>query len=217
MPRCIAVLTVPRSGSSALAGALHSAGLSFGESELIGPHKIWNPKGHYEIRQWHEHGQNIMRRVVSGLQPLEGDIAGIANIIAMRNAATPTMWGVKSAWLSYSLPYILPYLPADLRLLVMHRNFTAQVESNRQHLENGTGTTLEAAQRVVIGHRAQLYTTAHKLANYPQYHVQFEALTEEPERVLSDVLWFCCEGIAGVSTAKIESATEFIEKGLRHW
>lgn len=57
MTRCIAVVSIGRSGSSALAGALHQAGISFGdERELIGPHEEFNPKGHFEMASWRRRG-----------------------------------------------------------------------------------------------------------------------------------------------------------------
>lgn len=218
MTRCVAILTVPRSGSSALAGALHAYGLSFGEDgELIGAHQSFNPKGHFEIRKWHDYGIGIARSIDSGLKPGSRDIDGIAAIISKRNKAHPDIWGVKSAWLSHSLPYIWPYMPSDVRLIAIHRRFDAQVRSNVLHLDGGNGTTEDMARYKVLRHRARLYQTLSDFSHLPHYHVQFEALTDDPETVLRQVLAFCYEGIADVDEPMVGRACDWIDASLRHW
>ena len=54
-PRLILVIGAARSGTSCVAGVLHTLGVRMGiEEHLIGPHPEFNPKGHFEDVCFHD-------------------------------------------------------------------------------------------------------------------------------------------------------------------
>jgi hypothetical protein len=61
MSRCVLVVSIPRAGSSCVAGVLHKLGVDMGEGHFQNKDKF-NPKGYFEDLQWRYANQRITGR-----------------------------------------------------------------------------------------------------------------------------------------------------------
>lgn len=217
--RCILVLAVGRSGSSALAGALHQAGVSMGpDAELIGPHAEFNPKGHFEWRPWWELSK-MVRNAYAGKESLRHDTSErFRNLLARRIAGNPAIFGIKDVYAPWSLPYWWEHLPQDTRVVVLHRSINGRAQSIMRHDNGGKGCDTATALRIAENGYVKLAEAVGTLGGtVPRIHVQFEALSDSPSAVAQAVRW-CYEGLdVRLNGAQVDAAVQWIEPRLRHW
>jgi hypothetical protein len=207
-------MTVGRSGSSATAGALHQAGISFGgPEELVPAHPDFNAKGHFERYAWHMHERHVALAIQRGVQPDGKDIAGIEAQI--RKNSDKQIWGIKSVYAPWGFPYYEPMLPRDWRMIVLHRRFGAVVQSYMRHMNEGNGCSEEHAEQSVIEGWAAFYNTVYRYRHRPQYHIEFERITSDPYMAMTELLGFAYDGV-DVSETQIAAAADWIEPNLRH-
>jgi hypothetical protein len=136
MSRCILVFCLPRSGSSALAGALHRMGVDMGEGFLQRPDAL-NPRGYYEDLRWH--GVN---KALSGYGYEIWEPVRMTRIVEKRLGALldqlddKSLWGMKSPRLAFTASAIIPEIERrghDVRALVTRRPIGQVVDSMRRH------------------------------------------------------------------------------------
>ena len=212
MTRCIYIATVGRSGSSALAGALHQAGISFGEpDDLMGAHRTLNPRGHFEMHTWFRAERGIAEAVEAGREPDAADLERIAELSAQRSEQHPVIWGVKSAR-PLALRYVWPLLPKDTLLLLAKREFTATVASYMVHGKLDE----ETARQKVTDYYTALRAGVASIGIEP-IAVCYEHLIQHPDITLGWVLRVCYGGKQMVTTAQIEAAVDWIEPALKHY
>lgn len=213
MTRCIVVLTVGRSGSSAVAGALHHAGISFGRADdLMGPDRRFNPKGHFEMSSWWQADRALTEAIQAGKHALCGPHLDLIN---RRNVEEPVIWGVKSPFFPWTLPALIPLLPSDLRLVVLHRRFDAIVASRMRHGNGGAGISMSAALHDTECNLARLYGHCAKFSYLPQYHVQFEEVIDNPYVEMTYLLAYCLDGLDWLPS-QIDKAAKWISPALVH-
>jgi len=130
---CIMIIGLPRSGTSAVSGALHKAGVLM-QRQSMG-RNAFNPQGYYEDVQWKETnkawvgGSNYRLSIPNGKMP--DNIACRYRKLAQRYQGAH-LWGIKDPRLCVTARYIWPLLD-EVRIVVVHRDFDAVVRSFWSH------------------------------------------------------------------------------------
>jgi hypothetical protein len=216
MTRVIVILTIGRSGSSALAGALHQAGIPFeAHGDNMGNSRDFNPKGHFEWSSWWRAGKWLKERLTTDGNGVEVLIDGHRDLVKSCSAANPQIWGVKSPWFPWTLPHVIGLLPADHRVIVIRRGREATIQSFMRHGNLGQGMTYDEAAVTVDEQMAVLEATAAGLT-CPVRNVTFEQIMAHTWRSMAGTLEFCYQDIAEVSVEQIEIATTWIDPELCH-
>lgn len=221
MSRSVLVLSLPRSGSSCVAGILDRLGVSMGESHLSKPNAA-NPIGYYQDDRWTR---------------LNADVGGwgystktVESITAEQKAAyrrliteceKKPIWGVKHPRLCFVSQFIWPLL-VDMRMIAIHRPFADVVQSLVRYSEINAG----GSQILSRGEAEGIITRwknayEQRMAEYPTeiYHIDYYDLLQKPKDQVSKLASFCFEGYGGLRPDKIQmdNATGFVQDGLRHF
>lgn len=131
---CVIVLGLPRSGTSALAGALQAMGVHMGD-ELLPAMAGVNDKGFFEDTEFLEMHIHLMGSHTDPKIEFEQDLPQrtldwYEKLVQKREAAHP-WWGVKDPKLCFLLPYLVRYLRGPYKILVTRRPFHESVQSMR--------------------------------------------------------------------------------------
>lgn len=183
MSRCIVVLSIGRSGSSALSGMLHELGVDMGEEFVPASYK--NPWGTYEELELYK----LNRRVFSG----EAKPSEYAGYVEQRQPTyeepASGIWGVKDPALCHTLHYLLPYLD-DVRIIALTRNSEDAIQSfNRVELMG-----INAA-RTWCAELTTLFDEQLKNFDGPILELTWEGIKNDPARVVEGLTTFCYEGL----------------------
>lgn len=209
MGRCILVLGIHRSGSSAVAGVLHHLGVSMGP-QLLGSHSS-NPLGHFEDSEFVVLNEEIIGdwKNPNTSNIIENQQVQLKELVALRNK--DFLWGVKDLRLCITAKWIFPLLD-DVRIIVVSRPLGASVGS----LMVRDGLTRDEAQRIQLHYR-----TASELllqqCEIPIYNINYEALVSNPGYEVPQLAQFISEGICTIGGLAIRRASDFIEPQLHHW
>lgn len=215
--RFILVYSIGRTGSSAMGGALHQAGLPMGrEGFFTGSHPYFNAKGHFEEHIWWYHSKEIAKAVEVGLEPKEFDINAIKFIIDTRRELGHKVWGVKDVYAPWSLPYWREFLPQDWRMICLHRRWDGQFQSMLRHGNEGKGRTPVECLVDLGNGLAQYYGSFETYKDIEQMHVNYEYFVDNPIISFDAILKFCYEGIADVTEEQVMAAAQWIEPELKH-
>lgn len=223
MGRCILVLCLPRSGSSALAGALHRMGVDMGEGHLQVADAL-NPKGYYEDLRWHAinkplsgYGYEIRepvrmtplieRRIYDVLEQVEGK----------------PLWGIKSPRFAFTASHIVPHIERaghEVRPIVTYRPIEQVIDSMHRHSQkayNGTRRrTRRAVETTITRWKKALSKSIDEILPRAAIEVHYSDLTEAPEWTLRDVCSFVYSKIDS-PLPDIAPAIEWINPEMRHF
>lgn len=220
--RSIVILTAPRSGSSALAGALHSMGVNMGEG-FFQPTDGLNPKGYYESMLW--------RRPTNQLTGVRYDVRipnqlpepyrkRYLSAIARSKAGGP-VWGVKDTRMVFVFPLILSMIQAasDLRVISLKRQREGVISSLVDHSRRAYGGRFKLSYNQASKKVAK-WTSAQKrclelLDKEILLEVSYEEMLTNTLSVMDSLRDFCFDGFKKhASTAK--KAARFIDPDLNH-
>lgn len=218
--RAIVVLALPRSGSSALAGALHRLGVDFGEGYLQPPDQS-NPRGYYEETRW-----NAIHKGMTGVRYGTKEPAELPRrhrqsyARLVRFCSRKPIWGIKSPRLCFVLHLILPILQdsCEVRLIYAHRDWEANVASLKQHSEvayRGRFKMTDDEAEVKLSEWQAALERRLEEFDGPVYEVSYSDLVDDPVTTLAGLEAFCFEGMEEFS-AGIEGAADWIDPSLRH-
>lgn len=216
MSRSILVLGVPRSGTSAVAGALHALGVDMGTGHLQKGNE-WNERGYYEDLRW----QKLNKRIT-------GDRYGTNHPAAIGNGLVEAyqrlieeceqspLWGVKDPRLCFTARFIWPML-REPRMVVVHRAPSASAESLMHHSRGNYGgkhaMTLEEAMSVRDTWQEAMNDTVFGFPG-PKFIIRFEELLDQPRQVVEQLATFCFDGLSLMPDVK--AGQWFIDPNLRH-
>lgn len=217
--RAIFVLSLPRSGSSAVAGALHRMGVDMGQGHWQ-PKDASNPGGYYEDLRWQRlnkelAGSGYASRHVAKLPDRHREAYRDLFELCSRQA----LWGVKAPRMAFLFQHLWPLASSfcELRVVSVVRPKEEVIDSLQRHSEVAYGgarrmSRARAARLVANWHRAELQSQR----DCPQagHVVHYGRLVEDPERELIDLVRFVFEG-TGIEPDLTE-AIEWIQPGLRH-
>lgn len=218
--RIIVVLSLPRSGSSAIAGALHRMGVDMGEGHLQPP-DLANPRGYYEDMRW-----NAIHKAVTGIRYGMREPAGLSQkhwqsyAHLVRICSRKPVWGIKSPRLCFVLHLLLPILQdaCDVRLVRVRRDWEANMASLRWHSElayrGRFKMTDDEAEVLLTEWQAALERRLEEFDG-PVFEVNYDDLVNDPAATLTELETFCFKGMKKLS-AGIERAVDWIDPSLRH-
>ncbi len=219
-PRLILVIGAGRSGTSCVAGVLHTLGVRMGiEEHLIGPHPEFNPKGHFEDRCFHsflaEVRANEHRGGATGAQWTE-----LQRLLAEHQQGP--VWGLKDASLVHPGEWVAAAAAPDygLRVVAVHRRFDGIVASRQRHANEGQGATYSEAVASTLRHLEAMGGTLRRLgARYPVYHVQYEEMVKNPGEEVWALAHFVYAGLSWscLDEGVVAQAVAFVDPELRHY
>ena len=212
LPAQILVLGMHRSGTSALTGALSSAGVFVGgEQELTGTN--WeNPKGFFERRDARNicdallHGSGADWWKVSRFSPDNADHevvrakrSEIGELVSQLNERAENAWALKEPRLCVLLPIFRSFLSKPFAIIVArHPVEVARSLRRRNGFPIAVGMALwEAYMCSAMQHAADL----------EHFVVRYDEILDEPERLFAELFeWLEQRGVAGLdATAAINS------------
>jgi len=207
MSRAILVIGPQGSGSSAIAGAMHSLGISMG-ANLKGASAL-NPKGHFECLvfeklalRWNEKEEEI----ASNLSQVQ---EAFREYVLARNKEG--VWGLKMPLMISFVPFIVPFVD-ECRMVSIDRPAEACIKSSMVKYPSLTRDTIEYMHNLIRVRRLELI----ERYSMPNIDVDYNELTSNTREVIGRVADFCFEGLEKPSHDVIDSAVAFIEPTFNH-
>jgi hypothetical protein len=222
MGRAIIVLCLPRTGSSAVAGALHRMGVDMGEGHMQ-PADPLNERGYYEDTRW-QNASKLMAGYGKSLTPPRELGAAPARIVHMALDAVggKPIWGFKSPRAAFTLPLLLPDIQArghDVRIVAVEREYGAVRASMKDHSDREWGgkrrLTMRGIETLLENWRIALDGTL-SACDVPQYTVHYEAMLANTRPALAALEVFAFAGLEHLSNG-IDEAVAWIDPALRHF
>lgn len=222
--RTIAIISRPRTISSALAGALEKLGVNMG-GRFQQPRDPLNPRGYFEDRRWQRVLKNLTGKHYRLKTPNhlpERYRAAFAKLIQDADKKHD-IWGVKNPRLCLALPHLLD-LFTDLRVIHLERDWQANVESLVRHSEmayNGQlrMTPEQAEAKLTTWDQAVLTAIkAARAADVPVYEANGADIINDPATALQDIADFVFGDYFVKPTAEqMEAAVRWIDPDLEHF
>ena len=219
---CVIVLGHHRSGTSALAGALHHLGVHMGDRLLVG-NVATNPKGHYEDTEL----VMLNERAISGdwrnPKVIQAPIyrQRFKTYVENRAERAPSaIWGVKDPRLCFTLPLFLEALRADdmaARIVTSVRSRADVVRSleKRGALNGVPPDVVYDRYQVAIESAIARFKEAYPVEE-PRF-VEYDSLVGFPQvEVLALMGWLGMK-LEGQGAQRADEAVAFLEPSLRHW
>lgn len=184
--RCIIVLSLPRSGSSLVAGCLHRLGVDMGEGHLQHADKS-NPTGYYEDMRWHQINKFLAGSRYTAQRVWTLPVRQRAEYEALAaECAKKPLWGAKAPRFAHVFQHVWPIIAkvAEIRVVVVNRDRSAVISSLMQHSRTAYGGALvmsraKAAQLLVKWNAALV--SGLEGFDGPVLEVGYEALMSDPE------------------------------------
>jgi hypothetical protein len=225
MSRFIGVLTLPRSGSSMVAGMLHHAGVNMGD-KLAGV-SPYNEKGIYEHVPFYELNHAITyhfdQRGLWDYDTIQRFQSAQLSIGELRTRYRTEAWrleselyGQKEPLLAVAWNHVHWVIPGDKRLIVVNRRWDHIIDSAmqvRQHIaamKELTQAHIEAMYTFVRGYINKIV----QITQYPVLHVQYERILEDPVTETRRIVDFAFNGLS--LDADYEAALAVVEPALNH-
>jgi hypothetical protein len=218
MGRSILVLGVPRSGTSAVAGALHHLGVDMGTGHLQQGNE-WNPRGYYEDLRWQKLNKAITGPRYGHEQPTAISVERVEQYRALAELCdTNFLWGMKDPRLCFTAPFIWVWLQ-EPRIIAVKRSAEASAASLMRHSqENYNGRYAMSLQQARALINVWSVAMAERLRQFhgPSIKVHYEELVNSPEDVLYDLGRFSFHGLRELQP-DYKAARAFIEPELNHY
>lgn len=218
--RCCVVLGVPRSGTSLVAGILHTLGIDMGEGYLQ-PADANNPAGYFEDLRIQRLNKQITGIRYGHAQP--PDISAEQKL-AYRDLAAECqrkpLWGMKDPRLCFTLHWITPYLK-DARLVIVRRDFEASVASLVKHsiVSYKGELRMDPPQaRAILATWLEAMDRQIAVFDGPALEVNYRALLKEPMAWVRALNAFARENTAAMpaSDKQIDRAAQFCKRDMDH-
>ena len=222
--RCVCVLSLPRSGSSTVAGMLHRLGVDMGAGHFQG-HDTSNPRGYYEDLRFQELAKSLSGERYGTRKPAaipEQTQRKYSALIAER--ATLPLWGFKGPRTVFVLRHILPLLEqagVDTRFIIVMRDTAAITGSLCRHSEvsyNGRFRMEPDRAAAVVNVWLGALREAVELTDEDKtLCVLYEEVLKNPQLTAERLAEFACAGLpVGVAPWRIEHAAAFVDRSLNH-
>jgi len=222
--RCIVVLSVPRSGSSCVAGLLHRLGVDMGTGHLQPPDAL-NPRGYYEDCRW--------KRINNAIVGRRYEVKEIARIgepytrqyqaLIQQRSKLP-VWGFKDPRACFILQHIIPLLKVahvETRIVAVERDRSAVLMSLIRHSRlayRGRFEMSEDEARALLDEWQAAYERRLEETSAPIFYVNYDELLHEPTARAGALTAFCFSGLDHVpSEEQITSALEWLAPELNHY
>jgi hypothetical protein len=204
-PAVFAVLGVPRSGTSAVAGALHHLGVPMG-NDFVPADDRWAPRGFFEDVEFaNVHSDLLFPDEQEAPRQLDGPRLDRYRTLIAERCATGRSWGIKESRLPFLFRHFVEMCPMPVRLIITRRPFHQCVASWSawRNLSRGHGQQQLSAWLYAVDEAATEFKG-------PIMEVRFADLlanrVHEVERIAS---------FAGLPPAA--AAIQFVDPGLRHF
>lgn len=212
---CVVVLGSHRTGSSALAGALHKMGINMGDKMYM-EHPVSNPTGHYEDCEFlHLNGKAVGDWRHPQLELPDGYLDRYLGLIKAREEKNE-LWGIKDPRFCVTLRWIYPHIK-NLKIICTHRN----VEDAAKSLRRVHGLSMQDALRIqYLYEGARVHTLQEVVSNYENTTETcvytdnyFDELMKNPnERLLHILKWLRLD-----NPDRLKKGVEHINPELRHY
>ena len=218
--RCVIVLGIPRSGTSLVAGILHTLGVDMDEGYLQ-PADANNKYGYFESLRWQALHKRITGIRYGTSQP--NDIGGEQRLAYKELAdecQRKPLWGMKCPRLCFTLHWITPYL-SDARLVIVRRDFEASVASLVKHsiVSYGGALRMDPPQaRAILSTWREAMERQIAVFDGPKMEIGYRPLLKEPMAWVRAINAFARENTAAVpaSDKQINRAAQFCKMDMNH-
>jgi hypothetical protein len=201
MSRAIFIIGPQGSGSSALAGALHSMGIHMGD-KLKGSSKL-NPKGHFEDEEFED---------IAFLENADiNDVCSrVEDYIKKRNQRE--IWGLKLFFIPGLFKFMFPNLD-ECRVLSIDRPPEGCIKSSLEKYGHFRSRESIEDMHARIRKNRERIIEEFCLKNLD---VNFNNLTDNTAYEIGRIVDFCFEGMQKPEQSKIDEAIAFIDPKLNH-
>ena len=210
--RCIMVIGVPRSGTSATAGVLHRAGVPM-ERLSMGRNAI-NPRGYFEDLAWKRANARLAGQRYHLIVPDSVPPEAVERYRVLAGEyQTARLWGMKDPRLCVTARYIWPLLD-QVRIVAVRRDADTVVKSIMSQSRILKQPVGEATARSLITRWVGLMDETLDLWGGEVMEMQYEDLVADPLRHAGRL----CEFAAGGLDIRLQPrrGAEFIDPRLDH-
>lgn len=219
--RAIFVLSVPRCGSSAVAGAMHRMGVEMGAGHLQGADAS-NEGGYYEDRRWQRinkdlAGYRYQTRTVWTLPDAQREQY---RALAAK-CARAEVWGAKGPRFAFTFHLVWPIVAeiAEVWVVLVQRKRAEVLASLVRHSQVAYGGSLRMAPHEADKLlRRWEQALSHSVDSFdgPLHAVDYgELMGPGQEDILRDLEQFCFRGSGRLSEG-IREAVKWLDPSLRH-
>ncbi len=200
--RCVLVLGVHGSGTSAVAGVLHELGVMMGERLVPAAHT--SPKGHFEDSEF--------RHLLYAYRDNESVLGDMKTFLEDRFARFP-LWGLKEPAINEAVKALAPTLSKhDYRVIAIDRDKFACARSyNAKWRKDDI--------KHAIDYHKQLRRRQRRFLEHckpPVLKIKYNALTDDVQGHVKSIVAFAFEGLAAPSAERIERAVRMVDPSLNH-
>lgn len=218
MGRCIAVVGIPRSGTSCVAGVLHRLGVNMGAGHFQNKDKF-NPTGYWEDLRWRQITHQITGRGYSTqgylVEQIPKKLRRQYRELARQCDRQP-LWGMKDPRLCFVGKFIFPHL-SDLRIIATVRNYRASVASVQKHIQKSyKGKYQQTAEEIMDRWRGAYWETL-QVGHYPALVVDYDELITHARSQVELIKDFVFDGLDQKPDGKMSDILSFISPRLRHF
>ena len=214
MGRCVIVLGMHRSGTSATAGVLHHLGVNMGPV-LIGATEA-NRKGHYEDQELALLNEDALGSWHTPVPRVARHRTRYQQLFAER-ARRSELWGMKDPRMCLTFDHVADWLRStpgvdDVRCVAVNRPFNEAVSS----LVKRDGWARDRAVQIQSIYQYRMVETIEHFSG-ELLGVDFPDLIDDPASVVAEVAHFVYAGLdSQAGDARISEAAAFIDPSLRH-
>lgn len=208
MGRAIILIANCRTGSSTLAGVIHTLGCNMG-NKLLGK-STSNPKGHFEDIDFLEHNEKVVEDwTCPKLFANDQQIEIYKKIVESKDKQK--IWGVKDPRLCITAKYVIPFCE-DPRILTIERSIDSSVKSLCQR----NNITKKEAREIIITYKNEKASIIRTFRSIPKFSVTYEDLINNKEDTIEEIINFVFDSSNKPTEDMKKKAIEFIDQKLNH-
>jgi hypothetical protein len=224
--RCILVVGIHRSGTSAVAGILHNLGVYMGKPpDDIDPdfwYEGWpaystNPRAQFEdadVCAINRKLTGLNWRTPTPLAIFHEDGMGYVPALGIERKEMP-LWGLKDPVLCFTAPVFIRGLQAadiDVGIIHVHRNFEASVDS----LERRDDLPRPVVEHILAQYYLAQNDVRGRYNDVPNINITFPNLFMDTEKTVRETATWVFRDREPPSDEQIAKAVAHIDPGLNH-
>jgi len=219
--RCAMVISIPRAGSSCVAGALHRLGVDMGTGHFQGKDKA-NPRGYYEDLQWRYANQRVTGRGYDAERAVKVKPGKKQKQIWRELAAqykSKSLWGMKDPWLCFVGRHVWKALreeDVNVRAVFVRRDFEASCASICKHIQKSYRGKYRMKPSEIAS--TWLWAFEQRRAEWDgeSLDVWYEELLADPDAEIRRMAGFCYAGLE-IPIPGISDAVKWVSPALQHF
>lgn len=218
MSTCVIVLGSHRSGTSCVAGILHTLGIDFGDGHLMKATPD-NPKGYFEDERFYRLNEIMIGDWRSPDPWTHEDLIAQYEKLIIERSSESELWGIKDPRLCITLKHFFHLFEkhnVTPVIVNVNRNYDSMCSSVHAR-DNLPMPAARAIHDLYLNQRSSFCNEHSK--DVAMYQISFEEVLKHPMHRVRNLANFAFDGLPDLhpSLELQEEASDFVEGKLRHY